>query len=313
MVFISGLLCPASRSRGLPACKCVAFTPFLLLSSVPLSWTCHSVCLVHVGMSVRLLSLLPCLHCDIVLLHTHTHTPLHRGCLQRLENNVRCWFVSFLLLESESLAYGRAPGCLAASQGFCRRGHPSLHRCARMAGVHCCAHCCVHSWYPNSGPHSCVTSALATELSSRRSHFITADVDTTASQEAPGVCSDWWEMHGQLSDVHSRLEFAPSWSLRRHVPYRDHCLAVCLSFQKHPLCVLCVPPQCHVLTSLVKNRIFHSPWYRSTVDWDSLTLLDGLLACAMLGVEKEVPSGSHKGSNVFLPVNEGAWSVGIRK
>lgn len=43
------------------------------------------------------------------------------------------------------------------------------------------------------------------------------------------------------------------------------------------------------------------------------SLEDGLLACAMLGVGKEVPSGSYKGSNVFLPVNEGAWSVGIRK
>lgn len=40
------------------------------------------------------------------------------------------------------------------------------------------------------------------------------------------------------------------------------------------------------------------------------SLEDGLLASAMLGVGKEVP---HKGSNVFLLVNEGAWSVGIKK
>lgn len=249
--------------------------------------------------------------------HTHTrgraHTPLHCGCLQRLENNIRRWFVSFLLLESESLAYRCAPDCLAAGQGFCCRGHPSLYRCARMAGAHCCAHCCVHSWFPNSGPDACVASALATELSPHipfchsrcRYHSLPGSSWCVLRLTGNAWPAVWCSLQ---AGVCSFLVSEETCSLQR-------LLSSCLFLlpEASIMCPLCASTVlCVDVLSQEQNFPFSLPQKHCGLGQFS-SLEEGLLASAMLGVGKEVHSGSHKGSNVFLPVNEGAWSVGIKK
>lgn len=107
------------------------------------------------------------------------------------------------------------------------------------------------------------------------------------------------------------MVFTPDWSLRRRVPYRDYCLLVHFSSHKH---LLRVPPQCCVLVHLVKDRIFHSPWYSDTVDGDVLALQKmGSWPARRLALERRCHQGPVWGPVVSSVRLRAAWLVGMER